>query len=238
MRALSSRRTSYFHILHKSLIGFAALVLAYLGVAALWSWTSVDEAVSHYPVQTGTGLSERQASILLKIEDPTFFGHPGVSLADGQGVTTISSAIARDLFLIHSDMGGAKGVLQDFYRAVFACCKRIDIGRDAMAVVLNANVSKERQLAIYAGTVYMGSANGKQVRGLADASLIYLTKPLHQTSDAEFIGLVAMIKAPNTFHPIRARQAYEQRVARVSAVVEGRCAPGGWFDTSYDDCKA
>jgi hypothetical protein len=47
---------------------------------------------------------------------------------------------------------------------------------------------------------------------------------------------VAMIKAPNTYHPVRHRAAYEQRVRRVNAVVIGRCAPDGLFDTTYAHC--
>ena len=35
------------------------------------------------------GLSSSQTAILLKIEDPTFFNHSGLSLSDGQGLTTM-----------------------------------------------------------------------------------------------------------------------------------------------------
>ncbi len=186
---------------------------------------------------TTAALTPRQQTILLQIEDPTFFEHKGLSLADGQGITTISSSIARDVFLAGSDVQGIKGGFQSFYRAVFACCKKVDIGRDVMALVLNANVSKQRQLALYASDIYMGSAAGVQVKGLEQASVAYFGKPLAQASDKEFTGLVAMIKAPNQFHPLKNPDAFLMREERVAAIVAGACKPDGWFDTTYDNCK-
>ena len=124
----------------------------------------------------GLLLSPRQLAILLQIEDPTFFSHHGLSLADGQGVATLSSAVARDLFLYDAQLDGVNGQLQRFYRGVFECCKKVDLGRDTMALVLDASASKERQLAIYAATVYMGRHAGRQVRGLDEAARAYLCK--------------------------------------------------------------
>jgi hypothetical protein len=133
-------------------------------------------------------------------------------------------------------LNGIGGALQSLYRGVFACCKRIDLGRDVMAVVLDARLSKRQQLALYASRVYMGTHERRQVRGLLAAARGYLGKPLAQTSDEEFIGLVAMIKAPNAYHPIRQPAAYAQRVARVRARVAGTCKPQGWFDTALAQC--
>ena len=49
-----------------------------------------------------------------------------------------------------------------------------------MALVLNAHLSKERQLAAYVTRVYMGTNDGTQVRGLQQAATSYLGKPLDQ----------------------------------------------------------
>lgn len=64
-----------------------------------------------------------------------------------------------------------------------------------------------------------------QVKGLEQASPSYLGKPLARISDQEFAGLVAMIEAPNYFHPIGNRAAYAARLVRVQSVVAGRCTP-------------
>ena len=225
-------------LIGRTLIVLPVLLLAYLGVAALWAWGTVDQLVAAYPeAAPGAALSARQQQILLKIEDPAFFRHKGISLADGQGVTTISSAIARQVFLSGGALAGMKGALQRFYRGVFACCKRVDIGRDVMALVLDAKVAKQRQLDLYSAHVYMGTHRGQQVKGLEQASRLYFARPLGQLDEAGFISLVAMIKAPNQFHPITEPRAFALRRERVAQIVSGACRPAGWFDTSYEGCN-
>ena len=224
--------------LARSLLALIVLLLVYLAVVAWWASASVDTLLARYPADPAAALlSQSQRAILLRIEDPTFYSHHGLSLADGQGVATISSAVAREMFLDGATLDGARGLLQGVYRGVFACCKRIDFGRDIMALVLDAKVSKERQLAIYTSSVYMGRQDGKQMRGLQGAAQAYLGKPLASLGDDEMAALVAMIRAPNELHPLRNRDAYELRLLRVRAVLAGRCKPSGWFDTTYAHCK-
>lgn len=233
--SIGPRSTS--RTVRKALLATLVLMLAYLGGVAIWSLASVDQVVALYSMPAnGAGLSKRQTDILLHIEDPTFFTHRGLSVGSGQGFATISSALARDGFLYDVHLDGIKGSVQTFYRRVFECCKKVDMGRDVMALVLNAKLSKERQLAAYVARVYMGTSSGTQLRGLRQAASSYLGTPLDQLTDQEFAGLVAMIKAPNYFHPVKNRPAYDLRVARVNAIIAGRCAPSGWFDTSFAHC--
>jgi membrane carboxypeptidase/penicillin-binding protein len=220
----------------KWLLVLPACVLVYLVIVGCWAWRSFDDAVGKEVVASDATLTTRQVAILTRVEDPAFFDHAGVSLAKGQGFATISGAVARDLYLDGADITGGKGMLQALYRAVFHCCKRIDLGRDVMAVVVNARMSKERQLALYASRVYMGTWRNQQLLGLPQAAASYLNKPLAATSDDEFIGLAAMIKAPNQFNPVSHRDAYAVRVARVRALVLGQCRPAGWFDTALAQC--
>jgi membrane carboxypeptidase/penicillin-binding protein len=223
--------------LGKALLLVAALLLAYLAIVAWWAAASVDALLAHHPASTAAPrLSQGQLDILLRIEDPTFFSHHGLSLAEGQGVATISSAVARDLFLYDAPLGGIKGQLQAFYRGVFECCRKVDLGRDTMALVLDASASKERQLALYVEGVYMGRHEGRQLRGLEQGAQAWIGKPLAQVDDDEMARLVAMIKAPNELHPVRNSAAYAQRLARVRAVLAGRCRPDGWLDTAYAHC--
>lgn len=212
-------------------------VTAYLLVAASWAWLNADALLARVPLESRAVLSERQTAILLRVEDPDFFTHHGLSVAPGQGLATISSALARDLFLVGERLNGVAGAMQSLYRGVFDCCKRIDLGRDVMALVVNAKLSKERQLALFAGSVYMGRHDGEQVQGLPDAALRYAGTPLAQLSDQEFIGLVAMIKAPNQYHPSRAPAEHARRASRIAALVAGTCQLDGWLDTSFDGCE-
>lgn len=219
------------------LLALPAFLLVYLAVAACWAWASFDAAMAGAGAPPAAQLSSRQSAILTLVEDPSFLTHRGVSLAPGQGMATISSAVARDVYLYGTRFTGAAGALQTLYRGVFDCCKKIDLGRDMMAVVLNARLPKQRQLALYVSQVYMGTHEGRQIRGLPQAAESYLGKPLDATTMEEFIGLVAMIKAPNAFHPLKHPGAYDTRVARVRALVAGACRPGGWFDTTLEHCS-
>jgi membrane carboxypeptidase/penicillin-binding protein len=220
----------------RSLILLPACLCAYLAIVGGWAWVNFDDVLANASVDADAQLSARQTAILTRVEDPAFFTHRGVSLARGQGLATMSSALARELYLQGADLPDAAGALQHLYRAVFVCCKKVDLGRDVMAVVLDARLSKQRQLALYVARVYMGTDGATQVRGLPQAERHYLNKPLEALTDDEFIGLVAMIKAPNRFHPFRQRVAYDSRVARVRALVSGRCEPDGWFDTELAHC--
>lgn len=219
------------------LAGYLAIfLLVYLATAAAWAWSVFDAAVQSSPLVETVRLSDRQVAILLRVEDPDFHEHPGLSVGQGQGVATISSAVARELFLGSSRLEGASGTFQAFYRSVFDCCKRMDLGRDVMALVLDARMSKHAQLARYTATVYMGSHGGRQLGGLSQAARSYLGKPLEAATEVEFVRLVAMIKAPNHYHPTRNPLALAQRVARIQALLQGRCEPDGWFDSEFKGC--
>lgn len=219
----------------KAMLAFLACALVYLIVVALWASASFTDAMSGVPVAPYQ-LSARQTEILLKVEDPNFYQHPGLSLADGQGLATISSSVARQVFLSERKLPGIEGVFQTFYRSVFDCCKRVDVGRDIMALVLNAKLPKDRQLALYVSNTYMGTHRGEQIMGLMSAAHSYLGKPLEQTTEKEFIGLVAMINAPNLYHPVRNPGVHALRAARLEAMLSGACQPDGWLDTSYSQC--
>jgi len=221
----------------KPVLALLLAVAAYLGVAMAWAAAAFGPLSAGLPAGARAPLSLAQLHILLSVEDPSFFEHHGLSLANGQGVATITSALAREVYLSGRSLDGIEGLFQRVYRSVFACCKRIDLGRDAMALVLDAKLSKERQLALYVERVYMGTDRGEQVHGLARAAERYAGKPLAQLTDDEFTSLVAMIKAPNQFHPSRHPDAHAQRVARIRALLAGTCKPGGWFDTSFDACN-
>lgn len=218
--------------------GAASIIVLYLATAGVWASLSV-EALLQGVESAGEPhpLTPSQTDMLLRIEDPTFFDHAGLDVSRGQGLTTITSSLARSIFLSGKDLDGASGVFQSLYRAVFACCKQIDLGRDVMALVLDRHVSKERQLRLYVSTVYMGSHERKAVTGLGAAAKVYFGKELADLSADEFMTLVAMIKSPNVHHPVRGAGELALRVSRIKRVLAGTCAPDGWFDTDYGHCQ-
>ena len=220
-----------------ALFALLASITVYLSIVGIWAVLSVEELLDNEQVNIEQiQITEEQVSILLKVEDPTFYEHVGLDVSLGQGKTTITSSIARDIFLFRQKLSGVKGSFQEFYASVFQCCKKVDFGRDVMALVLNNYLPKEKQLSFYVSNSYMGSHNGKGVFGLNQASRAYYAKPLSVITAREFIGLVAMLKAPNYFHPVKKPEVHRFRTEKIEQVVSGKCKPSGWFDTSYEHC--
>lgn len=222
----------------KYVIGALGGISLYLVVAGVWASLSVAELLPNLPKNSGLfALTEEQSNVLLKIEDPTFYNHAGIDISLGQGLTTITSSLAYNIFLSGKKLEGVKGGFQSFYGAVFACCKKVDFGRDVMALVLNKHLSKERQLRFFISTVYMGQYNQKSVIGLPAAANIYFNKDISELSKDEFIILVAMLDAPNYYNPIGGVKQLNSRASKIKSILSGACKPKGWFDTEYEQCN-
>lgn len=223
----------------KYVVVVMVIIGLYLFTAGVWASLSVGDLLPKAVANNEElPLTKPQTVILLKIEDPTFYDHAGIDVSQGQGLTTITSSLARDLFLSGKKLVGVRGAFQSFYRAVFACCRKIDFGRDVMALVLNKHLSKEQQLQLLISSVYMGRHNRQAVIGLTTAANSYFNKDLSDLSEEEFVTLVAMIKAPNLYHPVNSVKQLELRVIRINSILAGTCKPSGWFDTEYEHCKS
>lgn len=227
----------YLKVARNFVLGIVLIVFLYLVVVLAWASLSVEYLLTEEAIVSETSmLTHNQEDILLKIEDPTFYEHAGIDISPGQGLTTITSSLARDVFLFRVKLPGVKGRFQSFYRGVFNCCKKIDLGRDMMALILNKSLAKELQLQLYISSSYMGAYDGKQIIGLPAAAKAYFNKSLVELSDDEFIALVAMLKAPNYFHPEKGAKRLESRIYKIKKILDGTCKPDGWFDTKYMHC--
>lgn len=218
------------------LVRFFVFIIFYLIIAVIWAAIYTDELVDQFNDIPDVHLTEEQRKILLQIEDPTFDTHFGLDISNGQGLTTISSKLVTQVFYRGKRLGGLGGMFQSIYTSFFDCCKRIDFGRDLMAVVLNARMSKADQLQLYLKTTYMGGYKGVQYTGFNDASLAYYGIPLEKTSKSQFIGLVAMPLSPNQYHPYKYPAKHQARVIRIEKLLSGVCVANGWLDLEYEDC--
>lgn len=166
-------------------------------------------------------LSPERKEILLKVEDPGFYRHNGIDVSSpGQGMTTITQALVKLLYF-HP------------FRPGFAKIEQSLIAR----FVLDRHLSKDQQLALFINHAYFGAHDGQQVHGFANASQVYFSKPFNALTRDEYIGLVGMLVGPNEFRPDRAG-AYNERVARIKALLAGQCRPSGVFDPLYNGCAA
>lgn len=220
-----------------TLSGLFLFTAVYLLIVFLWASSVAGELLSRAPFPDQVSrLQPRHVQALIKVEDPTFLQHPGLNISKGQGLTTITSVLARDLFLGKHDADGIRGAMQSFYRGVFNCCRKVDFGRDVMALVLDSHVTKQQQLDRYVESTYFGSLDGKSVVGFEAAARAYFGKDLSQLTDTEFYGLMAMPIAPNRYHPVRHPELHAERAKRIEALVTGKCEASSWLDLTYEDC--
>lgn len=222
----------------KYVVGAIVIISLYLVIVGAWASLSVGDLLPTTANNEQLLLTKQQIDILLKIEDPTFYDHAGIDLSQGQGLTTITSSLAREIFLSGRELVGVRGVFQSFYRGVFTCCKKIDFGRDVMALVLNKNLSKEKQLQLFISSVYMGQNNGKAVIGFPAAASAYFNKNFSELSKEEFVTLIAMIKSPNYYHPVNGAKQLKSRISKINSILAGTCKPEGLFDTEYEHCNS
>lgn len=212
----------------------AAALVAIAGIVALAAWETyaiwraernseaiLAEYLGETPALTPDDLSEEQMRVLLTVEDPAFFTHRGIDFSSlGQGMTTLTQAIVKFLYF-------------DAFRPGFMKIEQTLIAW----LVADRHLTKEQQLMILFNHIYMGSLDGRVAYGFAEAAELWFGKPFDRLEDREFIGLVAMLIAPNTVNPVKNPAAYEDRVGRIERLLAGDCAPAGVFDPWFEGCR-
>lgn len=185
-----------------------------------------DDLFATYAAQDFKGLkwrdlSEWQQSAIIKVEDPNFFSHNGTDFSTkGAGLTTITQAIVKKLYFKHFTPG-------------FQKIEQSLIARYAVTPV----VSKEVQLNVFLNVSYFGDENGREVKGFADAARAYFGKLVSELSQDEFLGLVAMLIAPNDLKPRANNPKSTVRVARIKKLIAGQCEPSGLMDVQLEACE-
>ncbi|MFN2567133.1 MAG: transglycosylase domain-containing protein [Gemmatimonadaceae bacterium] len=219
-----------------------AIVLGYLAVAGLWAYavTPTVIALASKPRLVDLGsLPDGTVQILLRVEDPTFRKHKGLDpFATGQGRGTITRALARTLYLHRYDLKGVAGVGQSVFRFVNGVAGPADLGPDVMALVLNAQVSKDRQLRLFVQHAYMGTHDGRPVYGFSNAARAHFGKRMPDLTRRYVVALVGMMVDPDQFHPVRHPDALGERMLRIERLLRGDCKPRGARDVYYRDCAA
>lgn len=163
-------------------------------------------------------LSPEQLKILLAIEDPKFYTHHGVDLTTpGAGMTTITQGLVK---LLYYPEGFQQGI---------AKIRQTLIAQYALDVL----VSKEAQLDLFLNIAYFGHEQNHEIKGFLQAAHIYFHQALNQLNDQEFIGLVAMLIAPNKFKP--GTMIHTERVQRIQAFLAGNYQPKSVLDTDYNN---
>lgn len=164
-------------------------------------------------------LSKRQIEIMIKVQDPGFYHHNGIDLSTpGAGLTTITQAITKKLYFENFKPGFEK--LKQSLVAWF---------------VVDKMVSKDDQLNLFINLMYFGSVDGKPVVGLESAAKTYYGQTVSKLSEEQYISLIAMLVAPDTFHIINHPAWNTDRTNRIRDLISGKYKPKGLMDQFYGE---
>lgn len=164
-------------------------------------------------------LTKRQLEILIKVHDPGFYNHSGIDLSTpGAGLTTITQAIVKKLYFNDFKVGIAK--IKQSLIAKF---------------VVNDQITKDDQLTLFINSMYFGKVDGILIIGLESAANAYYHQPVKTLTEEQYISLIAMLVAPNTFHIIDHPEWNKDRTNRIKELIAGNYKPKGLMDTFYGE---
>lgn len=167
-------------------------------------------------------LTPDQQQLLLKVQDPNFYSHPGADFSSSaSGWTTITEGLVKQLYF------------KQFHPGFLHLGKLRQI---LLAIGFNRRVPKEEQLHLFINRVYLGNVDGRLVYGFDDAAHVYYGKQFAGLSRQEYVSLVATIVAPAAFNPATHRQENLERAARIERLLKGECASSGKADVFYRNC--
>jgi membrane peptidoglycan carboxypeptidase len=144
--------------------------------------------------------------LLVAVEDPNFYSHTGLeysALFEQPG--TITQRLVRSLYFEYEEP--RLEMLEELLIARFS---------------LHPLLSKEKQLLIFVNTVSFGCENGREIRGFARASEVFLDKPFRRLSRREYLSLLAMLSSPETLHPTNHQEANNRRVEEIRQLTANR----------------
>ncbi|GAB2990652.1 penicillin-binding protein 1B [Psychrosphaera aestuarii] len=153
-------------------------------------------------------IPEWMIDALLVVEDKNFYHHHGVAplaivralfanISAGrkvQGGSTITQQLAKNLLLNDN----RKSYFRKFKEAI-------------IALILDYRYSKDAILEAYFNEIYLGQNGSRGVHGFALASKFYFNQRLADLTPEKFALLVAIVKGPSYYNPIRHKQRAQER---------------------------
>jgi membrane carboxypeptidase/penicillin-binding protein len=153
-------------------------------------------------------LSQAQLEALLAVVDPHFFTHKGWDF-NGGTMTTISQSLVKGLYFRQFRPGIRK--IRQSLIARFA---------------FDPQVSKDDQLRLFINTVWLGTADGRDVEGFAEGARAFYGKGFADLSFDEYLSLLVFDR-PAQLNIRASPEGNARRVRQIKRLLAGRCRRPG-----------
>ena len=181
--------------------------LNYLVKGALSSEIQESEKINQieYPLE---GYPKEMVNMLLLIEDQSFFQHWGVDFKE-------IVRVFYGYFLEDRPIRGASTITQQLIKNTLlsrdkTLSRKID--EVLMAMLMELNYDKNYILERYMNTVYLAQQGSIAFHGFASASQFYFDKKVNDLDLREMATLVALLKGPSYYHPVKHPDRLNKRV--------------------------
>jgi len=153
--------------------------------------TQIDYSIKRYP--------KEMVNMLLLVEDQSFFQHWGIDFKE----------IVRVFYgylLEDKAIRGASTITQQLIKNTLlsrdkTLSRKID--EALMAMLMELNYDKNFILERYMNTVYLAQQGSMAIHGFASASQFYFDKKVDDLDFREMATLVALLKGPSYYHPVK-----------------------------------
>jgi len=153
--------------------------------------TQIDYSIKRYP--------KEMVNMLLLVEDQSFFQHWGIDFKE----------IVRVFYgylLEDKAIRGASTITQQLIKNTLlsrdkTLSRKID--EALMAMLMELNYDKNFILERYMNTVYLVQQGSMAFHGFASASQFYFDKNVDDLDLREMATLVALLKGPSYYHPVK-----------------------------------
>ena len=162
--------------------------------------TQIDYSIKRYP--------KEMVNMLLLVEDQSFFQHWGIDFKE----------IVRVFYgylLEDKAIRGASTITQQLIKNTLlsrdkTLSRKID--EALMAMLMELNYDKNFILERYMNTVYLAQQGSMAIHGFASASQFYFDKKVDDLDLREMATLVALLKGPSYYNPVKYPDRLNKRV--------------------------
>jgi len=162
--------------------------------------TRIENSLDTYPTE--------MINMLLLVEDQSFFLHWGVDFKEI--VRVFYGYLFED-----KDLRGASTITQQLIKNTLLSSDKVisrKINEALMAILMEFNYDKNYILERYMNTVYLAQQGSMAIHGFTSASQFYFSKKVEDLDLREMATLVALLKGPSYYHPVKHPDRLNNRV--------------------------